>query len=58
MNETGSIPFFTSGDSSRVWGAFLLAAKWLGECGGQGVGRGDCGVQAGVGDAGAQAGFP
>ena len=52
MNRTGSIPFFTSANSSRSWGVFWPAEERLAEGGGQGVGGGDCGVQAGVGGVG------
>jgi hypothetical protein len=40
VNETGSIPFFTSANSSRSWGAFLRAEERLAEGGGRGAMRG------------------
>lgn len=52
MNETGSIPFFTSANSSRSWVVFFGATVPLGEGGGWGAVRGPggsrCRALAGV----------
>ena len=58
MNETGSIPFFTSENSSRSWEAFFGAVQPLGRALGARDGWGECWVRARVGAVGVQAGHP
>ena len=56
MNRTGSIPFFTSENSCRSWGAFFgdaeRVARSLGEGGGQGSAVAECWVRSRFGAVG------
>jgi len=48
VNRTGSIPFFTSGNSSRSLGGILRRCEGDGDGLGSRIACDDCGAQAGV----------